>query len=132
MGIKPTSDVVALSLLTAAEAGHAFSAYLPSYFTIKSFALDGDPTQVQHKIDNLRSGYRPAIVFGFILGGVVSILAKSPLPLVASTGASAIMLTQYEDALPTEYRLSFAKLAATVLMSGSQQTALPAGRDMGV
>ncbi|MHB1132990.1 MAG: hypothetical protein ACYC4L_11435 [Chloroflexota bacterium] len=104
MSIKPTSDVVALSLLTAAEAGHAFSAYLPSYFTIKSFALDGDSAAVQQKLANLRSGYLPAVTFGLLLGGAVSVFAKSPLPLIASLGAAAVMLTQYEGALPPELR----------------------------
>jgi len=98
-------DTIALSLLTAAESGHAFSAYLPSYFTIKSFALDGDPAEVQRKVANLRSGYVPAIGFGLLLGGVVSVLAKSYLPLLTSAGAAVLMVFFYEGALPADIRL---------------------------
>lgn len=98
-------QVIALSLLTAAEAAHAFSAFLPSYFTIKSFALTGDPQVVQAKLQNLRSGYLPSMTFGALLGGTVAFLAKHPLPLVTAIVTSLFMVTQYERALPPNLRL---------------------------
>jgi len=53
----------------------------------------------------MRSGYKPAAIFSVVLGGAVSLLTKSPVPLVASTIATGFMICQYEAALPPEYRL---------------------------
>jgi hypothetical protein len=95
-----TLNLAMLSIFTAAETAHAFSAFMPSHFTIKTFALEGDPAAVAVKLENLRSGYLPATLFGLLLGGVVSVLARSPLPLLASLGASAVMVLNYELAIP--------------------------------
>jgi len=97
------SQVLALSLLSAGEAAHAFSAWLPSYFTIKTFALDGENTA--EKIAKLRSGYWPALAFGLGLGAVISVLAHSRLPLFFSAATGAAMITLYEAALPADQRL---------------------------
>jgi hypothetical protein len=99
------SQLLALTLLTAAETAHSFSAFLPSYFTIRTFALDGDPVSVERKLKNLRSGYLPSVTFGLVLGSVVAFIAKHPLPLVAAAVTSAFMVWQYERAIPAEYRL---------------------------
>lgn len=103
---KPvTESVIVLGLLAAAEAMHAGSAFMPSYFTIKTLALDGNQEQIQQKISNLRSGYLPAVGFGLGLGAIVSFFAKSPIPLMMSTAASGFMIITYEQALPPERRL---------------------------
>lgn len=99
-----TEQVIALTLLTAAETAHAFSAFLPSFFTIRTFALQGGLDEVCLKLENLRSGYIPAVTFGLALGGVVSALAKSPLPLVGSALTAVFMVSQYERALPERLR----------------------------
>lgn len=102
-------DIIALSLLAGGEAAHAFSAHLPSHFTIKSFALDDKNGDVAQKVADLRSGYLPASVFGIAMGALVSYLAKSPLPLMASVGTTALMIVNYESALPPEMRLGALK-----------------------
>ena len=99
------SDIVALSLLSGAETAHAFSSFLPSTFTVRSFALDGSTGNVGQKVADLRAGYRPATAFGLLLGAVVSAVAKSPLPLAASAGAAGVMLVLYEQNLPPEMRV---------------------------
>ena len=99
MSVESGSEL-ALSILTAAESAHAFSAFLPSYFTIRTFAVDGPPEVVQQKLKNLRSGYIPATIYGLGLGGLVSYIAKSPLPLVFSGITVAIMIALYEQAIP--------------------------------
>jgi hypothetical protein len=99
------SQLLALTLLTAAETAHSFSAFLPSYFTIRTFALDGDPAVVERKLKNLRSGYLPSVIFGLVLGSVVSFIARHPLPLAAAAATSAFMVWQYERAIPAECRL---------------------------
>jgi hypothetical protein len=98
-------EVLALSLLTGAETAHSFSSFLPSYFTIKSFALDGDPDQVAARVADLRSGYRPAVVFGIGLGAIVSLIARSPAPLLFAGAAATTMIYQYERALPDGIRV---------------------------
>ncbi len=98
-------QTIALTLLTMAETGHAFSAFEPSYFTIRTFALEGDRERVAWKVANLRSGYVPAVMFGLGLGAIVSWLARSPLPLLGSAATVAFMVWQYERALPAPLRL---------------------------
>lgn len=98
-------ELVALTLLAAAETAHSFSSYLPSYFTIKSFALSGDQEEVHRKVSDLRSGYVPASIFGIALGAVVSMRAKSPLPFLATIASAGVMIALYEGALPQDMRL---------------------------
>ena len=88
-----TDERLALVLLVATESAHAFSAFMPSYFTIKSFP------DSQADIDNLRSGYAPAFVFNGVLGLSASLLIKSWLPMLAVALASAGMVYLYERAI---------------------------------
>jgi len=108
----PDKDVIALSLLTAGESMHAGSAYLPSWFTVKSFALQqlpGDPLTVQQKVANFRSGYLPAVLFGLGMGVVVSVIAEHPLPVIMAAGTSTLMIAAYESALPSGIRMGTAQ-----------------------
>jgi hypothetical protein len=86
-------EQIALTVLVGAEAAHAFSAFMPSYFTIKTFP------ESQADIDKLRSGYAPAFVFNAILGASAAWLVKSLLPLVAVAIASVGMVALYEHAI---------------------------------
>lgn len=99
------SEVVALTILSMAEAAHSYSAYLPSFFTIKTLALDDGDGKRDEKIANLRSGYIPAAGFALLIGSIVSVLSKSPLPLLGSVVTSAVMVSLYEQALPENIRL---------------------------
>lgn len=99
-------DVLALALLTAGEQAHAFSAYLPSHFTIRNWVLEGkNQREIDANICNLRSGYLPSLAFGLGLGAVISFIAKSPLPFLFSVGTGAVMINLYERALPEDKRL---------------------------
>lgn len=102
---KQEGEILALVLLTVGETGHAFSAFLPSHFTIRNWVLSGSNGQIDQNIANLRSGYVPATAFGVGLGAAISFLARSPLPLIASVAASGAMILLYEQALPPERRL---------------------------
>lgn len=82
-----------LSVFVAVEGAHAFSAFMPSYFTVKKFAED------EHDLARLRSGYKPAIAFNLAIGGVVSVMVKDPLPLIMSAIVVAFMLALYENAI---------------------------------
>lgn len=106
----PDKETIALTLLTAGEAFHSFSSFLPSYFTIKSLALQPgvDGLSVQQKVTNLRSGYVPAVALATLLGGVVSVIAEHPLPLMVASGSSVVMVLAYESALPAGVRVGTA------------------------
>lgn len=81
------------SVFVAVEGAHAFSAFMPSWFTVKKFANeDGDRSK-------LRSGYLPAAIFNLALGGTVSVLKKSVMPLVFSVLIIVFMIVMYEGAL---------------------------------
>jgi hypothetical protein len=84
---------ILIGVFVATESAHAFSAFMPSYFTIKSFASD------QAAVDNLRSGYPPAVIFNVALGGVVSSILKSPWPLIFGLLVSVVMIGLYERAI---------------------------------
>lgn len=101
-----SGEIIALALLSAGEASHSFSAFLPSRFTIRNWVLDGEEQKVDENIVNLRSGYIPALIFGLGLGAIVSVIAKSALPLAFAAGTSLAMITLYEGALPPEKRLN--------------------------
>lgn len=88
-----TKESVGLTILVAAESGHAFSAFMPSYFTIKTFAGSAEGTA------NLRAGYPPAVAFNALLGTAVALLIGSWVPLLVALGASAILIGFYEYAI---------------------------------
>ena len=88
-----TAEQTALTVLIGAEAAHAFSAFMPSYFTIQTFA--GSPQSVVA----LRSGYTPAVLFNVVLGLSAAWLVKSWLPILAVMLASVGMIYLYENAI---------------------------------
>lgn len=102
---KNSGEVLALALLSAGEASHAFSAFLPSRFTIRNWVVCGTPEEVRENVANLRSGYRPAALFGLGLGAVISVIARSPLPVVFAAATTVAMVKLYEAALPPEMQL---------------------------
>lgn len=94
--MKGLDDKVILSVFVAVEGAHAFSAFMPSAFTIQKFATDGEDKA------KLRKGYAPAIAFNLALAGSVSYLSQSPLPLLASLLVIAFMLAVYESSISAE------------------------------
>jgi hypothetical protein len=89
-----TQEEIALVALTALESAHAFSAFLPSYFTIGKFAKGLDSTEAD--IHELRTGYVPAVLLSLGMGGLVSLIMKNILPLLACIGVDVIMVGLYE------------------------------------
>lgn len=87
------SENILLSVFVAVEGAHAFSAFMPSYFTVKKFAEGEEDRQA------LRSGYPPAIIFNLALGGLVSALIKDIRPLIMSVLVIAFMVVLYERAI---------------------------------
>lgn len=82
-----------LSIFVGVEGAHAFSAFMPSWFTVQKFATeDGD-------LARLRSGYLPAIVFNLVLGGVVAGLTKRVMPLLIAALVIVFMIAAYEGAI---------------------------------
>lgn len=88
-----TTEKVLLSAFVAVEGAHAFSAFCPSLFTIKTFA------DSEEKKRAVRIGYIPATAFAIGMGIIVSLLIKSKLPLVIAVGTSLFMVATYEVAM---------------------------------
>ncbi len=86
-------DVIVLSVFMALEGVHAYSAFLPSVFTIRTFVKDDLGATM------IREGEVFASIFLVALGIVVSLIVKSPLPLVFAGITGAGMLAVYERAL---------------------------------
>ena len=87
-------EKVLISAFVAVESAHAFSAFCPSVFTIKSLANQTAEGQAQ-----IRQGYAPAIIFALALGFIVSKLIKDYTPLYFSIGTVVFMVLVYEWAL---------------------------------
>lgn len=87
------NEQILLSVFVGVEGAHAFSAFMPSYFTVKKFA-DG-----AEDISNLRSGYTPAIAFNLALGSLVTVLTKDWKPFIISALTAAFMVSLYEGAI---------------------------------
>ena len=87
------NEKVLIGVFVAVEGAHAFSAFMPSYFTIGAFVKT--PEDLKH----LRRGYAPATMFNLALGAVTSALVKTPWPLVLSIGISGLMIGAYERAI---------------------------------
>ena len=82
-----------LSVFVAVEGAHAFSAFMPSYFTVRKFASDSKD------LADLRSGYTPAVIFNVALGGTVAYLIESVAPLILAFIVSVFMIMLYENAI---------------------------------
>jgi hypothetical protein len=87
------SEVLLTSALVAVEGAHAFSAFLPSVFTIRRLAV---PQRAER---DLRLGYIPASLFALTLGLLAGKILKSPWPLVASALTVIFMIAAYEWAI---------------------------------
>lgn len=86
-------ETLILSIFVGVEGAHAFSAFMPSYFTVKKFAGSDEDKK------SLRSGYVPAIVFNLVLGGIVSAITKKIAPIVIAGVVIVFMLIMYEGAI---------------------------------
>jgi len=87
------NEQILIGVFVAVEGAHAFSAFMPSYFTIGAFV------KTDQDVENLRRGYAPATVFNLALGGITSALLKSFWPIGLSTLISALMIGAYERAI---------------------------------
>lgn len=125
----PSSEVLALSLLTAGEQAHAFSAFMPSAFTASNWVLNGSWGEVAEKVAMWRRGYRPAVLFGLGLAAAVSWIAKSPLPLIFAAVSGVGMVCMYENVLPKEFRVP-AKEWPEVLLLGKISIPEASARDV--
>jgi len=88
-----TVEHVMMSAFVALEAAHAYSAVLPSIFTIRTFGHNPGTEQA------IRDGEAFGTLFALGIGSVVSVLIRDPLPVVFSVATSAIMISVYEQAL---------------------------------
>jgi len=83
-------DDLLIAVFVAVEGAHAFSAFMPSAFTIRTFVQD------EAGISQLRAGYLPALAFLLILAGVVSAMRKNATPLLVAGIVGVFMIGLYE------------------------------------
>jgi hypothetical protein len=93
------SHEIALISLTAIEGVQVYSAFLPSIFTIRTFAAqDYDKTK-----KDIRDGEVLASAMSIALGVAMAVLMDSHWPIVASIANAALMVFVYEYALHTAH-----------------------------
>ena len=93
-----SSQDIALTVLTVSEVPNFWSGFLPSLFTISTFA-GGDPAKRAHTRRWIRRGEIQATCLTVALGIAASILAEEPWPLVGVVLMGAYLAWQYEYAL---------------------------------
>jgi len=86
-------DVVIISIFMALEGVHAYSSFLPSVFTIKTFV------QTQEGVDMIREGEICATVFLGALAVVTTVLTQSMWPAIMAMVAGGVMVGVYEFAV---------------------------------
>lgn len=84
---------VGVVLLVAAEAPQAYSAFLPSIMTIRTFV--GDPGAVA----DIREGEVFGSAFVLLIGAAGSFLTGSSVPFIIGIATIAVMVGVYEYAL---------------------------------
>lgn len=89
------AETIALSLLTAVEGAHFFSARLPSKMTIHKFVHDPDAVRA------IKEGIVESCFLSMALSAIVSWLTRSTLPLVVGGAATAVMAWLYLRDLKT-------------------------------
>jgi Sec-independent protein secretion pathway component TatC len=86
-------DKIIISIFMGLEGVHAYSAFLPSVFTIKTFVQDEDGVKM------IREGEIMASAYLLILAFAVSYLTKSKWPAIMALATGAAMIGVYEYAL---------------------------------
>jgi hypothetical protein len=86
-------DKVVISIFMALEGVHAYSAFLPSVFTIKTFVQDEEGVRM------IREGEIMASMFLVALALATSYLTKSKWPAILAMITGAGMIAVYEWAL---------------------------------
>ncbi len=87
------NGTILLSMFTAVESAHAYSAFLPSIFTINTFVSSPEG------IEAIRRGELYASLFALGLGAIISQFTKSAMPLLFTGATVVIMLLVYESSL---------------------------------
>lgn len=86
-------DAVLISIFMGLEGVHAYSAFLPSVFTIKTFV------ETEEGRDMIREGEIMASLFLVALAILTAKLTKSPWPAITALVAGGAMVAVYEYAL---------------------------------
>ena len=87
------NEKIVISIFLALEGVHAYSAFLPSVFTIRTFVGSAEGRQM------IREGELMASLFLGALAISVTTIIKSKLPLLLAALAGGAMLAVYESAL---------------------------------
>lgn len=86
-------DKVIISIFMGLEGVHAYSAFLPSIFTISTFVSD------DYGVRKIREGEIMASAYLLALSLIVAKLLKSPWPAIVALATGAGMVAVYELAL---------------------------------
>lgn len=91
--------------VAAAWAAGSWNSFVPDAYTLRREVCQGEPGEIRAKLADARSGYTTAILQSAAVGGAISLLIRSPWPLIAALGADAIAVVSYESHVPSPYRL---------------------------
>lgn len=86
-------DKIVISIFMALEGVHAYSAFLPSVFTIKTFVQDNDGIRM------IREGEIMASAYLVVLAIAVGVITKSKWPVIMALVTGITMVGVYEYAL---------------------------------
>lgn len=92
------TNALALATVAATTVPSFFLLALPSTAVVQ--AECADPRRAPAMMQTVRAAYFPAALLSVGLGGLLSYLTKSPLPVVMATGATGLLIGLYEQAMP--------------------------------
>ena len=103
MKLSPRArEIAEWSALAALGAAGFFNMFTPSTFDIKHELAEHDGRRT---LRDLRSSYLQAAIPSGILAGIVSVVAGSPVPILATAATSGLMVGIYESAVDEGERL---------------------------
>lgn len=108
--MKINSSAVHWSVISGIGAINIIGSFTPGPFEIRHNIAQGSDSEIRDNVDELRASYLRGGVIALGLGTIAAFFSKSPLPLLASAGASALLVATYESALPPRYRLGAGSL----------------------
>ncbi len=99
-----TKDLEWAAVAAAWSAG-SFNCFLPNSYELKREVCVGTHQEIRGKLKDAREGYWTAIAQSLLVGGLISLAAETPLPIVAAVATDAVMMWSYERAIPPAHRL---------------------------
>jgi hypothetical protein len=98
IGWRMNATILTLSVLAAGDASNFMASACPSYMTTRTFTSK-DPEKARNTRTDLKIGMAIGGGQALVIGGAVTIIARSWWPLLFTGGAVGVLVAMYYHAL---------------------------------